>query len=69
MSFIQDTLNELNRPEYKDDSIRIVKVAFEHGIILTLKQAEDVWELYNDSMCASWMGLPETDEELWEIIG
>jgi len=68
MSFIQDALNDLNRPEYRKDTERIVHVAFKHGVILTLKQAEMVWERYSDSMAAGWMDLPKTDKELWNII-
>jgi len=70
MSYITQALQEeLDRPEYKDDSIRIAAVAYEHSIVLTLKQAEKVWQIYSDSMAAGWMLLPKTDEELWEIIG
>lgn len=70
MGFINDVLNptKLDRPEYIDDTIRIVKVSLNHGINLTLKQAEEVWILYSESMCAGWMGLPEDDEILWNII-
>ena len=68
MGFIDTAFNELNRPEYKDDTARIVQVAFKHGIILTLGQAERVWEAYSDSMAAGWMNLPKSDDELWEII-
>ncbi len=70
MSFINDVLlpTELERPEYEDDTKRIVQVAFKHGVVLTPNQAERVWEAYSESMAAGWMYLPKTDEELWEII-
>lgn len=68
MSYIKDALDELERPEYREDTERIVKVAFEHGVILTLTQAERAWLLFSESMAAGWMGLPDSDEKLWEII-
>lgn len=68
MSFIQDAKEALERPEYREDSIRIKRVAWDHGVDLTINQAEKAWLAYSDSMAAGWMGLPEDDIELWNII-
>lgn len=69
MSYIDKVLiDEIDRPEYRSDIERIVKVAFSHGVVLTLGQAERVWEEYSESSCASWLFLPDSDDELWRII-
>jgi len=68
MSFIEDTLQQLKRPEYSEDTLRVQSVAMDRGVTLTLQQAEDVWLRYSESMAAGWMNLPNDDEELWETI-
>ena len=68
MSYIRDVLDELERPEYRHDTERIVRVALEHGVSLTLTQAERAWLLFSDSMAAGWIVLPDSDEKLWGII-
>ena len=68
MNKITYEISLLSRPEYIEDTKRIVKVSFDNGIILTLKEAETIWEDYSDSMAAGWMGLPKDDKELWLII-
>lgn len=55
-------------PEYLEDIKRIVKVSADNGITLTLKQAEIAWEHVSESRSAGWLGLPETDKELWEQL-
>lgn len=68
MNKIKYEISRLLRPEYIDDTKRIVKISFDNGIILSLKEAEEIWEEYSDSMAAGWMNLPEDDKELWLII-
>ena len=68
MSYIEEALDELERPEYKEDSRRIQRVAAEHGTILTLRQAEKAWLLYSNIHAAGWVTLPKDDYELWHII-
>lgn len=68
MSYISEVLGG-TEVRYPGDVARIQRVAMAHGFVLTPMQAEQVWDLYSDSMAAGWMGLPESDEELWEIIG
>jgi hypothetical protein len=69
MSLITDAINEIYHPQYRDDIARIVQVALKHGYSLTMRQAEDVWEKYSESMFAGWMVLPDDDDKLWLIIG
>ena len=59
---------ELVRPEYIDDTKRIIKVALDHNLFLTPIEAEIIWLLYSDDMAANWMMLPDEDIILWEII-
>lgn len=68
MNKIKYELKRLERPEYIEDTKRITKVAFNNGVSLTIKEAEEVWLEYSDSMAAGWMGLPKKDSELWQIL-
>ena len=68
MSYINQALGTEHKVEYPNDVWRIQNVAMSHGITLTTEQAEAVWRSYSDDMAAGWMSLPESDEELWEII-
>jgi len=68
MNKIKFELSKLNRPEYITDTKRIVKLAFEYGILLSLKEAEDIWQEYNDEMGAGWMNVPKSDNDLWLIL-
>lgn len=51
--------------DYPQDCIRICKVALDHGYYITPLEAQKIWEIYSDSMCASWLILPTSDEDLW----
>lgn len=53
---------------YREDCERIVRISMMHGYNITLGQAEQVWDDYSDSMAAGWMNLPESDEEVWEVL-
>lgn len=68
MNRIQKSLNDLTMPRLEQDCARIVQVSLRHGFVLTLKQAEMIWEEYSEDYAAGWMTLPKTDEELWEIL-
>lgn len=69
MSYIEDAVDNLERPEYREDTKRIVRVALEHDVIITLAQAEKAWLLFSEGMAAGWMSLPDDDEEVWNIVG
>ncbi len=49
---------------YPKDIKRIIKAFVDEDMIVTPEQANDMWELYSDSMCAGWMGLPESGDDL-----
>lgn len=51
---------------YHEDVRRIIRVAFEHGIILTPNEAYKAWQDFSDTMAAGWMNLEcESDGSLW----
>ena len=49
---------------YPDDCQRIVEVAAGMCLVLSVAQAQVIWEDYSDSMCAGWLILPSDN---WEI--
>jgi hypothetical protein len=55
-------------PRYPADVRRIREVALRHGVTLDDDQAEAAWENYSDSMAAGWMGLPDSDDDLWSTV-
>ena len=59
---------KLERPEYKDDSRRIKDILSLNGYNVTIIEAEQLWLTYSESMAASWMMLPEKDEEVLECV-
>jgi hypothetical protein len=50
------------------DVKRIQQVLKNNGYSSLLKDCGDLWDEYSETWCAGWLGLPETDEELWEIL-
>jgi len=47
---------------YVDDCVVIAIIGKQHGITMTLQQAEKIWDDYSESMCAGWMTLPELED-------
>lgn len=68
MNKIEFEISKLDRPEYIEDTKRIVKVSFDNGVILSLKEAEDLWQEHSSGMAAGWLYLPNKDEDLWAIL-
>jgi len=56
---------DFERFSYPSDVRRIVAVAAEHGVILSAVEANAAWEEHSDMLCAGWLFLPESDDELW----
>lgn len=52
----------------KDDCERISKVALEHGEVITLWEAYDIWFVVSDRVEASFLRLPDDDDDLWQNI-
>lgn len=53
---------------YEEDCKRIQRVCFEHNEIITLIDAQNIWDAESDKSCAGWLILPDTDEALWERL-
>ena len=59
--------------EYKniywaEDVRRIVKIMKKRDIEVTPSEAEEIWDLYSDDLCAQWIGLSDDDDEIFNII-
>jgi hypothetical protein len=50
------------------DVQRIQKVARDNGYEADLDACAYLWDEYSDDYAAGWMGLPENDDDLWEIV-
>jgi len=57
-----------HRRDYLDDIARIQRVVQEKGYDCYDDLAQRLWEVYSDSMSAGWLGLPDSDEELFECV-
>jgi len=57
----------MEKPEAKDCR-RIVNVMEEQGYIITMKEAWDIWSAYSMDMDAGWIGITETDENLFKTV-
>jgi len=62
------TVKVINTPsfDYSYDLKRIVQVFQDRGIYLSTEQAKEIWTLNSDAVCASWLFLPENDEDLFQ---
>ena len=47
---------------------RIVSVCAAEGYTISPSFADEIWSDYSDSMCASWMTMPERDSDLLRIV-
>lgn len=66
-----DYLKEENSYEniyWADDVRRIVEVMKKRDIEVTPSEAEELWDMYSDDLCAQWLGLPDNDEEIFNIL-
>lgn len=61
-------IGNLQRMDRVSESRQVQQVAADHGVELSLKDAQDLWLMYSESMAAGWMMFPDTDEEIWSII-
>ncbi len=51
-----------------DDVLRIRKALWDKGVNTYLIDAYLMWDEYSESLCAGWIILPETDEEIFNIL-
>lgn len=54
--------------EYPKDVRRIQIILLSNEIEATLKQCEELWNMYSESISAGWMNLPEDDDEVFSRI-
>ena len=59
--------NDVDDYVYRDVK-RIINVCAKYDIEITEEEAEELWSNYSDEYCAQWLGLPESDEYLFEIV-
>ena len=53
---------------HQSDVERLQRVMLAHGYDADLPSAADIWEDYSDSYAAGWLGMPDDDNKLWQII-
>ena len=51
-----------------NDCKRIARVSFDHNIYITLDEAHKIWDEYSDRVCAGWIFLPDSNDDLWDCI-
>ncbi len=54
--------------EYSSDIDRMIAVMASNNVDICRSDAAAVWRTYSDAMAASWMTLPEVDEDLYRTI-
>lgn len=53
---------------YYWDCKRIQEVLRNNGYILSLYDCERIWNEYSTMVNVGWMGLPDDDYDLWNIL-
>jgi len=53
---------------HMNDAIRIQNLLESNGYKCSIDNAFAIWDYYSDVYCASWLGLPESDEDLLNIL-
>lgn len=62
---LKNLINKRTDPHHLDDCVRISKVLDERlKIWISVDEAELLWSELSDSMAASWLYLPESDDDL-----
>jgi hypothetical protein len=60
--------SKLKPIRHEGDVAIIVRIIKKNGYDISPYDAQMAWEDYSDSMAAGWMGLPESDAEVWDSI-
>lgn len=50
------------------DVFRIQQVCEQNGYEADLQACAYLWDEYSDSYAAGWLGMPESDDDLWSEI-
>lgn len=53
---------------YPADVERIVAICASKGIHISPTDAHEAWDRYSNSVCAGWIILPVSDEDIFEIV-
>jgi hypothetical protein len=59
---------DLKNYDYPADIERMIEVCRNNNIDTTPEEVDDVWCEYSEMFAAGWLTLPDTDEELFEIL-
>ena len=51
-----------------EDLLTIQEISADHGWLMDLFEANDIWQTYSYKLDAGWINLPSDSESLWEII-
>lgn len=51
-----------------DDIERMENVLATHGYSATRGDLDDAWSAHSETSCASWLGLPEDDDQLFQQL-
>lgn len=70
MRFIYQGVSYINKTTFRfqDDVERIYNLLTSKGVDTDLLTSEYLWIVYSEYYCASWLGLPKNDEELFNIL-
>ena len=53
---------------YLEDCKRIQKIFTDRGYDITIMQAEFLWEKYSAEMCAGWLCLLSSDDQIFKSV-
>lgn len=56
------------RKEYTKEVDRMLRCLRDAGVAATDDEAVLAWATYSDDLCAGWLGIPDDDEALREIL-
>ena len=65
---IYDKIGGLTVIEWPEDCLRIQRVLLENKYHVTLDIAQYIWQFRSDTFQASWLTLPEENDDLFEEI-
>lgn len=61
-------VKEIKPHRHHEDVERIQRVILQNGYEADYDDAAKIWDDFSDSYSAGWLGLPDDDKELWQII-
>lgn len=54
--------------KYDDDIDRMLKICIDAGYSIQRRDLIELWCDFSDELCATWLLLPEQDEDILQII-